>query len=226
MWPAEGRWVNEEFVELGSSLTIIEMLKNGITCFNDMYFFPEVTADVVNTSGMRALIGIPVIMFPSTYAKTQEDYLEKGKPLFEKYQNHPRIKIGVAPHSPYTVDNDGLKKSKELAKQHNAKVHIHIHETETEIVNHINDTNHEGSRPIERLNRLGLVDNNLIAVHMTQLIDEEITLAAQKGVSVSSCPSSNMKLASGICDLNKLIRAKINVSLGTGFFFFFFKKNL
>lgn len=136
----------------------------------------------IKQSGMRAVIGAPVVMFPSAYSANQDQCLEKAEHLFQQYKDDDKISISISPHSPYTVSDDGLKKSKQLADKYHARCHIHVHETETEIDNHVNDPLHGGVRPIERLNRLGLIDERLIAVHMTQLIEEEIQLFTMKSM--------------------------------------------
>jgi 5-methylthioadenosine/S-adenosylhomocysteine deaminase len=212
MWPAEGRWVSEEFVRVGSSLSVAEMIRCGVTTVNDMYFFPNVTGEVLEASGMRAAIGAIMIQFPSAWAKTVEEYFLKGLELVKQYKNHPLIHVVFAPHAPYTVDDPTLRRLHQLAIQNNTSIHIHLHETNKEVEDELKAS---GVRPIERLNKLGLLDDRLITVHMTQLTNEEIELIAKLGVNVVHCPESNLKLGSGICPVSKLLAAGANVCLGT-----------
>ncbi|ADE15502.1 amidohydrolase [Nitrosococcus halophilus Nc 4] len=212
IWPAESKWVSETFVRDGALLAIAEMLRGGITCFNDMYFFPEIVAQVATEVGMRAVIGMIVIDFPSRWAKTPEDYIRKGLELNDQYRDHPLIKTAFAPHAPYTVSDEPLKQVAILAKELNVPVHMHLHET-TEEVNR--SLAQYGVRPLERLQRLELLSSQLLAVHMTQLTDREIQTLATSGTHVIHCPESNLKLASGFCPVAKLSQAGVNIALGT-----------
>jgi len=212
MWPAEGRWVDEEFVRVGSSLSVAELIRSGVTTVNDMYFFPNVTGKVIDASGIRAALGAIMIQFPTAWAKNVEEYFLKGLDLVKQYKNHPRIHVVFAPHAPYTVDDPTLRRLKELAIEHNCSIHIHLHETAKEIQDEVNAS---GVRPIERLHRIGLLDDRLISVHMTHLSDDEIKLLAATGTNVVHCPESNLKLGSGICPVSKLLDAGVNVCLGT-----------
>jgi len=174
MWPAEGKFVSQEFVRVGSALTITELLRCGVTCVNDMYFFPDVTAKLINNCGMRATVGAPIIHFPTAWASNIDEYFDKGKKLIEEYKNHPRVTTIFAPHAPYTVDDPTFRKIKEVSEQYNTKIHCHIHETMKEIEDHVKSPDHNGVRPLERLDKLGLLNERLIAVHMTHLTKEEI----------------------------------------------------
>ncbi|HXH02533.1 MAG TPA: TRZ/ATZ family hydrolase [Candidatus Competibacteraceae bacterium] len=212
IWPAEGRWVSPEFVRDGSLLAIAEMLRGGITCCNDMYFFPDAVAEAARAAGMRIRLGIILIEFPSAWAKDAAEYLDKGLALRERYRNDPLIGFTLAPHAPYTVSAANLARVAKLAESLDLPIHIHVHETATEVEDHLA---RHGCRPWRSLKELGLVSRRLIAVHMTQLSDEEIHEAAAAGVSVVHCPESNLKLASGFCPVARLIAAGVNVALGT-----------
>ncbi|QBQ54685.1 TRZ/ATZ family hydrolase [Nitrosococcus wardiae] len=212
IWPAESKWVSETFVRDGALLAIAEMLRGGITCFNDMYFFPEIVAQVAAKVGMRAVIGMIVIDFPSSWAKTSEDYIRKGLELNDQYRAHPLIKTAFAPHAPYTVSDGPLKQVATLAKELNIPVHMHLHETAEEVNRGLAQY---GVRPLERLQRLGLLSSQLLAVHMTQLTDQEIQTLAASSAHVIHCPESNLKLASGFCPVAKLYQAGVNIALGT-----------
>lgn len=214
IWPAEQKWVNEEFVHDGTQLAIAEMLRAGITHFNDMYFFPEITARVASSCGIRATVGLIVIEFPSAWAENSDEYLNKGLALHDEIQHDPLIRTAFAPHAPYTVSDETFSRIRTYADelQDPIPIHIHLHETKDEITQSIKE---HGKRPIERLEKLGLLSPSLLAVHMTQLTDDEISLVAENGVQVLHCPESNLKLASGFCQVEKMTQKGINVSLGT-----------
>jgi len=212
VWPAEQKWVSEEFVHDGTQLAMAEMLRGGTTCFNDMYFFPEVTARAAAACGMRASVGLIVIDFPSAWAASSDEYIDKGLALHDEYRSDPLIRTALAPHAPYTVSDEPLEKIRMYADELDLPVHMHVHETRDEIEQSLKNF---GVRPLERLERLGLLSPNLLAVHMTQLIDGELDQLAEAGVHVLHCPESNLKLASGFCPVVRLLNAGVNVALGT-----------
>lgn len=212
IWPAEQRWVDPAFVADGTRLAVLEMLRGGITCYNDMYFHPEVTAQVTAEAGMRALIGMIVVDFPTGYAANADEYIAKGLALHEHYRDHPLIRVAFAPHSPYAVSDAPLQRVRALADELEVPIHIHLHETRDEILQSLRD---HGERPLSRLNRLGLLGPGLVCVHMTQLEEDEIALLADTGAHVVHCPESNLKLASGFCPVAKLLEAGVNVAIGT-----------
>lgn len=212
IWPLETKFADEAFVRDGTRLAMAEMLRGGVTCFNDMYFFPDVAADTILEAGMRARLGLIVIDFPTPWAQTTEEYFEKGTALHHELQGELLLSAAWAPHAPYTVNDDALRRVQALADAAQIPVHIHLHETRAEIDEAVAKS---GQRPVERLRQLGLVGPNLIGVHMTQLTDAEITLWADSGAHVAHCPESNLKLASGFCPTAKLLAAGVNVALGT-----------
>jgi len=212
IWPAEQKWVSEQFVHDGTQLAIAEMLRSGTTCFNDMYFFPEVTARVAAGCFMRTCAGLILLDFPTRYAENPDEYFAKGLALRDEYKHHPLISQAFAPHAPYSVSDEPLKKVQMLADELDLPVHIHLHETASEVEDSVKQT---GQRPLARLARLGLLSPALTAVHMTQLEDSEISRLAESGASVVHCPESNLKLASGFCPVHKLLDAGVNVALGT-----------
>jgi 5-methylthioadenosine/S-adenosylhomocysteine deaminase len=212
IWPAEQAHVNQEFVADGTKLAIAEMLRGGVTCFNDMYFFPDVTAEIADQAGIRATVGLILIDFPTAWAKNVDEYLGKGKEVHETFREHPLIQTALAPHSPYSVSDASLKSGLAMAKELELPIHIHIHETAGEVDDAIEKN---GERPLTRLEKLGFLSSRLMGVHMTQLKNEEINLLANYGVNVVHCPESNLKLASGVCPIYKLLKADVNVALGT-----------
>ncbi len=212
IWPAEGRYVNSDFVRDGSALAALEMIKGGTTCFADMYFFADETARVAAQAGLRAVLGLVVIDVPTAWARDPEEYLSRGIALCDKWRHDPLVKPLLAPHAPYSVSDDTLTRIRVRADELDIGLHMHIHETAGEIEHSLQ--NH-GVRPLARLDRLGIVHSDLMAVHMTQLLPDEIALCAERGVSVVHCPESNLKIAAGICPATALAHAGVNLALGT-----------
>jgi 5-methylthioadenosine/S-adenosylhomocysteine deaminase len=212
VWPAEAKHVSPQFVKDGTLLACAEMLRGGVTCMNDMYFFPESAIESVLEVGMRAALGLIVVEFPSAYAADPDQYLAKGLALRDQWREHPQLSFCLAPHAPYTVSDASFRKVAQLAAELDLPVHVHVHETIEEIERSIAD---HGVRPLARLERLGLLGPNLISVHSVHLEPAEIALLARHGCSVVHCPSSNLKLASGLAPVAALLAAGVNVALGT-----------
>jgi 5-methylthioadenosine/S-adenosylhomocysteine deaminase len=212
IWPAEGEWVDEDFIRDGTDLAIAEQLKGGITCFADMYFYPKVAAERVHNSGMRAQITVPVLDFAIPGAHDTDEALHIGIQLFNDLAHHPRIKIAFGPHAPYTVGDENLEKIRVIADELDAMIQMHVHETAFEVEQAVAQT---GERPLARLNRLGLLGPRFQAVHMTQIDDEDMALLVESNSSIIHCPESNLKLASGFCPVERLWQAGVNVAIGT-----------
>ena len=212
IWPAEGRWVCDQFTYDGALLAMAEMIRSGTTCFSDMYFFPNVVARAANEVQMRAQLAFPILDFPSTWAQNADEYLRKGLQLHDDFRNHALIQVGFGPHAPYTVSDAPLQRVSAYSAETNMMIQMHVHETAFEVEDAFERT---GKRPLQRLHELGLLSPQLQAVHMTQLNDHEIDLLAQTGTHVVHCPESNLKLASGFCPVAKLMQAGVNVALGT-----------
>ncbi len=212
IWPIEKKWLDENFVHDGSELAIAEMLRGGTTCFNDMYFFPQVTARVASTIGIRAVIGMIALEFPTAYAASPDEYLSKGLSLYDDYKTDHLITNVFAPHAPYTISDATFTKINSYANELDLPIHMHIHETKSEIEASIKEF---GMRPLARLDKLGLVNPNLLAVHMTQLNQQEIQQVSEAGVTIIHCPESNMKLASGFCPTHELLKNNVRVIIGT-----------
>jgi 5-methylthioadenosine/S-adenosylhomocysteine deaminase len=212
IWPAEARWASPDFVRDGTNLAIIEMLRGGTTCFQDMYYFPDVVARTAVEHSIRAVVGLIVIDMPTAWAADTDEYLSKGIAVHDQYKSHPLISTTFAPHSPHMITADTCERLRMLANELDTPIHTHIHETSEEIQTTIEKY---GRRPLQRIDELGLVNPLLTAVHMTQLQDDEIALLAERGVSIVHCPESNLKLASGFCPVARLLDAGINVALGT-----------
>lgn len=212
IWPAESRWVNEEFVYDGTQLAMAEMLRSGTTCFNDMYYFPDVTARAAAACGMRACVGLIVLDFPTVWAADAREYISKGIDVHDRYRTDPLISTLFAPHAPYTVSDEPLQHIRMLANELDIGIHMHVHETADEVDKAVETT---GVRPLSRLHSLEMVAPDMVAVHMTQLTSQEIDDYAAAGGHVVYCPESNMKLASGFCPAAALAAAGINLALGT-----------
>lgn len=212
IWPAESRLVSAEFVHDGTLLACAEMLRGGVTCFSDMYFFPEAAARAAAHAGVRCVLGIIAIELPSAYASDADDYLAKGLSTRDAWRSDPLVNFSMAPHAPYTVSDRTFERILMLAEQLDLPIHLHVHETEHEIDQSVA---RHGVRPIERLRGLGLVGPSLIGVHAVHLTRDEIELLGRNAANVVHCPTSNMKLASGIAPVRQLREAGVRVALGS-----------
>ena len=212
IWPIEGQVIGPDFVADGIELAVAEMVRGGTTACAENYFFPDVQAATYSRLGFRALVGLPVIDFPTAWARTQDEYFEKGLEVHDNWRRNPLVSTCFVPHAPYTVNDAAFERIRMLSDQLDLVVHCHIHETAHENTEAMKQ---HGSRQLARLDRLGLVNDRLMAVHMTDLTDAEIALCAERGVSVAHCPESNLKLASGFCPTHRLHQAGVNLALGT-----------
>ena len=212
IWPAEGQHVSPEFVRAGTRLAIAEMLLNGTTCFSDMYFFPEVVAEVAEEMGIRAQICAPIIDFPNAWSADPDAAIEQTLALHARFKDSSLIHLAWGPHAPYTVSDATLKKIQQANADLGLKIQMHVHETAAEVAEAIKDN---GINPLQRLDQLGLVNSDFQAVHLTQASAEDITLLAERGAQVIHCPQSNLKLASGFCPVEALRQAGVPVCLGT-----------
>ena len=212
IWPTETKYVNDQFVEVGAELAIAEMIRSGTTCFSDMYFFPDQTANVALQSQIRCQIAFPILEFPSPWAADADSYISKGLALYDNYRREPLIDICFGPHAPYTVSDETFKRIAPLAIELQANIQVHLHETANEINQSIKDY---GCRPLQRLANLDILTPQTQCVHMTQINREDIDLLTENGCHVVHCPESNLKLASGFCPVTQLIDAGVNVAIGT-----------
>ena len=212
IWPLESKWMGEAFVRDGTDLAIAEMILGGTTCFNDMYFFPDITAQQAIQHGIRACVGLIVIDFPTVWAENSAAYIAKGLEIHDQFRHQPLVTTSFAPHAPYTVSDEPLTKIRTYADELEITINMHVHETMHEVEQAQDNT---GQRPLQRLHKLGLLTPSFIAVHMTQLTSEEIKLVAEAGAHIVHCPESNLKLASGFCPVAQCLSAGINIALGT-----------
>lgn len=212
IWPAEARHLSADFVRTGTLLACAEMLRGGITTFNDMYFFPTAAIDAVRQSGMRAALGLVVLDYPTNYAADADDYLSKGLVVRDTCKDNSLLSFCLAPHAPYTVSDKTFEKISTLSTQLEIPIHTHLHETRHEIAESIKQY---GVRPIQRLHTLGVLGPQFIAVHAVHLEAAEIDQLSHTGCHIVFCPTSNLKLGSGIPNMNDIHQQGINFGLGT-----------
>lgn len=212
IWPIEASVMAPDYIADGIELSVAEMLRGGTTTCNENYFFPDVQAQTYDRLGFRAMVSLPVIEFPSPWARTTEEYFDKSLEVHDQWLGRGRLGFAFAPHAPYTVSDDSFRRIAMLAEQLDLSIHCHVHETTQEITDSLRQ---HGQRPLARLQGLGVVGPRLIAVHMTQLTEAEIATCAAEGVSVAHCPQSNLKLASGFAPIESLRRSGVNIAIGT-----------
>jgi 5-methylthioadenosine/S-adenosylhomocysteine deaminase len=212
IWPLEKRWVSEDWTYQGSMLSACEALRGGVTYLNDMYFFPTAMARAALDSGIRAGVSINVIDFPTGYAANAAEYISRGLEAYEQYKGESLLDWTSAPHAPYTVSDETFVQLRELSERLDIQMHCHIHETQHEVDGSLQQY---GMRPLERLNKLGVMNERMLAVHMVHLTEDEIAMLARQKVHLVHNPNSNMKLASGVCPVTALEAAGVNTILGT-----------
>jgi 5-methylthioadenosine/S-adenosylhomocysteine deaminase len=216
IWPAEADLVTSDFVADGTQLAMCEMIRSGTTCFAEHYFHPDVTASVAAKMGMRAQVGLWVGDVKTPWAGTADECMQLGRAAHEQFgqqqPNNTLVSFAIAPHSPYMVDDRAFNEIKAWRDSADLRVHIHLHETAQEIEDSLRDY---GVRPIERLARLGLLDERMQAVHMTQMNDHDMALLRDHKVSLVTCPASNLKLASGFAPIHDALSFDVNVAIGT-----------
>ncbi len=212
IWPAEAQFVDDQFVYQGTQLAIAEMLRGGTTCFQDMYFMPDQIAKAVQQSGIRANIGLMVVDSETVWARDADECISKGLRVYDQYKHNDHLTFSFAPHAPYTVTKQTLEKLSTLSFELSLNIHMHLHETTAEVNDY---TNQHNIRPLEQLHKMGLLNPQLNAVHMTHLNQQEIDWLTETGTHVIHCPQSNMKLASGCCPTSLLLDAGVNLAIGT-----------
>lgn len=212
IWPAESKWLSPEFVSDAVELACLEMLKAGITTYNDMYFFGDAASDASKKIGMRAVIGAGVLDFPSSAARTVDEYFDRAESFINRWKGDDLITPCIAPHSPYTCGLETLKRVRKLANTYDIPVHTHLSETEWEF----NETKTRyGKTPVRYLDSIDFFGGTVLAAHCIWLEDDDIRILARRGVGVSHCVESNLKLASGIAPVMKMLDAGIKVTFGT-----------
>ncbi|MEO8344069.1 MAG: TRZ/ATZ family hydrolase [Betaproteobacteria bacterium] len=212
IWPHEARFVSPEFVYDGTLLGAAEMLLGGVTCCNDMYFYPDAAARAYEAAGMRAMLGMPVLEFATPYAADVDGYLQRGLAARDAFKHSPLLSFSLAPHAPYTVGDDAWGKIVMYARQLDLPIQTHVAETRREVDEARAAT---GLTPLARLDRLGATGPSFIAIHAVHLAPADLALLAAQHCHVVHCPGSNMKLGSGIAPVAELLRLGVNVALGT-----------
>jgi 5-methylthioadenosine/S-adenosylhomocysteine deaminase len=212
IWPREARLVAPDFVHDGTLLAAAEMLRGGITCCNDMYFYPDAAARAYEEAGMRAMLGMPILDFPTPYAADADAYIARGLAARDAFKHATRLSFSLAPHAPYTVADATWKTIVMFARQLDLPIQTHVAETKAE-VDDARAATHE--TPLVRLDRLGATGPAFVAIHAVHLDTGDIDRLATQRCHVVHCPGSNMKLASGIAPIEALLGRNINVALGT-----------
>lgn len=212
IWPLEGQFVSEDFVLDGARLAIAEMLRSGTTCFADMYFYPDRVAKAALEANIRVQLACPILDFPTVWAQDADEYIAKATQLHDDYRHSELVYTAFGPHAPYTVSDAPLQKLSTLAEELDLPIHMHIHETAKEVTDALAA---DGQTPVQRLKRLGLLSPRLVCVHVTSLTDEDMAALLEAGCHIAHCPESNLKLASGFCEVARLSAAGLNIALGT-----------
>jgi 5-methylthioadenosine/S-adenosylhomocysteine deaminase len=212
IWPAENKWLSPEFISDAIELACLEMLKGGITTYNDMYFFEDAAGEAAKRIGMRAVLGSGILDFPSVSAKTTDEYLDNAERFVHNWKGDDLITPCIAPHALYTCGTETLKKSKAMAGKLDVPLHIHLAETRWEVEE---IQLRYKMRPVEYLADLGFLDETVLAAHCIWLEDNEIELLAKHKVGVSHCMESNLKLASGFAPVATMLAAGVKVTFGT-----------
>jgi 5-methylthioadenosine/S-adenosylhomocysteine deaminase len=213
IWPAEGKWMSEEFVGDAVELACLEMLKAGVTTYTDMYFFQNAAGKKLEKIGMRGVLGAGVIDFPFTgYAASVEDYFTNAERHINNWKGSELVYPCIAPHATYTCGPDNYKRSNEISEKYNVPIHTHLAETQFEVAE---CQRRYGKTPVEYLEGMGLLSERLSAAHCVWLTDNEIELLAKRKVGVAHCIESNLKLASGFAPVAKMLKAGVKIGLGT-----------
>lgn len=212
IWPVEGKFVSYEFVKDGTDIACYEMIRNGVTTFVDMYFYENAVADSVIQSGMRAVLCTGLLDFPTPGAKTPEEGIEKTKDFIKEYKDNPYIYPCVGPHAPYTCSPKTLNMAMEVAENYDTLFHIHVSET----LHEVEDIKARyGNTPVKHLKEIGVLNDRVLAAHMVHPTEDEIDLLAEYKVKVAHCPESNLKLASGVAPVPKMLEKGVIIGIGT-----------
>jgi 5-methylthioadenosine/S-adenosylhomocysteine deaminase len=212
IFPAEAKNVDEQFVRWGTKLGCLEMIQGGTTTYVDMYYFEDAIADETARAGMRAVLGETLIDFPAPDNKTWDAGMEYTRKFAQKWKGHALITPAIAPHAPYTVSTDHLKQAHSFSESMKVPLVIHIAEDQAEVKTIQERYN---SSSVAYLDRIGLLDQRVIAAHMVWPTEEDIKTLASRSVGVAHCPQSNMKIAAGAAPVPQMLRAGVAVGLGT-----------
>lgn len=212
MMPVEREFVSPEFVRLGTKLACAELIRSGVTCFNDMYYFEDSVAEATAEAGMRAIVGQTVMKYPAPDAASYEESLALCRELIHKWKGHPLIVPALAPHAVYTTTPEILESVAKIALENDVPVHFHVSETESEVEN-LRDE--QGLPVVPYIRKFGLLESKLIAAHCVYVDEGEIRSMQHANVGIAHNPSSNLKLASGIAPIKRMLDLHCNVGIGT-----------
>jgi len=212
IWPAENNWLSPEFISDAIELACLEMLKGGVTTYNDMYFYEDAAGRTAKRIGMRAVLGVGILDFPSKSATTTDEYFANAESFIKDWKGDELITPCIAPHALYTCGPDSLRRARAMAEKYGIPLHIHLSETDWEVREVMSRYK---KRPVEHLEALGFLDENVLAAHCIWVEDKEIELLAKRKVGVSHCMESNLKLASGFAPVAAMLAEGIKVSFGT-----------
>ncbi|MFN8126945.1 MAG: TRZ/ATZ family hydrolase [Candidatus Nanopelagicales bacterium] len=212
VWPTEARWVDEEFVTDGTRIAAHEMLRGGTTTFNDMYFYPDEAAAAAVAAGMRMMAGITYVAAPTRYATDEDESIARGVTAAEKWSGHDRVRFMLAPHSTYAASVASWEVAARRAEELGVGIHSHINETWGEVERQVA---HHRRPTVGWLADHGALSPTFLAAHAVHMSGHELDIAAEHGVSVSHCPSSNLKLASGIAKVVQMQQRGLVVGIGT-----------
>ncbi len=212
IWPAEAKVVDADFVADGTRLACLEMLLGGVTAFADMYFHVEEAIAAAVGAGMRINAGLVYITVPTRYARTEDEYLQRGLAARESWQRHPLVSFSLAPHATYSTTPESMDRIRSLSADYGLGFHTHLHETAAEVTAELADFSRTG---VQRLGRAGALGPGFFGAHGIHVDDADIELLAETGSAVVHCPSSNMKLASGFAPVGRMLAAGVTVALGT-----------
>jgi 5-methylthioadenosine/S-adenosylhomocysteine deaminase len=211
IFPAEAKNVSPDFVRWGTRLGCLEMLLGGTTTFTDMYYFEDVVAEVAQEAGMRGVLGETIIQFPVADAKIPADALAFTEKYLTRFRNDPLIVAAVAPHAIYTNSDETLKAARALANKFNAPLLIHVSETKKELDDSLRQRH---MSPVKALDALGVLTGRTVAAHCVWVDEADMGILKARGVGVAHCPSSNMKLASGVAPIARMLELGLSVGLG------------
>jgi len=212
MMPVEREFVSPDFVQLGTKIACAEMIRSGITSFADMYYFEEDVARATAASGMRAVCSQSVLKFPTPDAHSYEESLAYARDYIQRWKDHPLITPSIAPHAVYTTTEEILRTCAEIAMEYDVPLHIHIAETSFEVENFRRE---QGMPIVPYIKKLNLLDAKVLAAHCVHLDDGEMRTFEHYNTGVAHNPSSNMKLASGIAPIKRMLDLGLNVGIGT-----------
>jgi 5-methylthioadenosine/S-adenosylhomocysteine deaminase len=212
IWPLENEWLSPVFISDAVGLACLEMLKGGVTTYNDMYFYEDAAGKATKKIGMRAVLGAGILDFPTKSARTSQECFANAESFIKGWRGDNLITPCIAPHSLYTCGTETLKKARQIADKYDIPIHVHLSETKREVEE---VRKKQGMMPVDYLDNLGFLDERVLAVHCVWLTDLEIDILVKRRVGVSHCIESNLKLSAGIAPVTSMLKAGVKVTFGT-----------